>query len=321
MWLSMKQSTSTWFIGIALALSLGVNVVNATTATEKKYPLLAKRLFIANPNDIIINFAPLRAQLREYINKQPEKIGVYFEYLPTGTSINVNGDEDFFRASLIKLPGIMRTYKLIEDGKILKTDVIEITPTDINPLFNSKEKLIPGSRRTVKELIELSLRESNNTAYQAIFTYTNNKILGATGNDEQNIRDIYDYLDIPRAENGETQFISPKNYSSVLKSLYFSSYLSYENSSEILKHLIESSFDDWLPEPLPENTLVAHKFGIYSLEKPVKAQVHSDCGIIYENKRPYELCVMVNSSDTKSSAKHIQTISKLVHGYVTTAFK
>lgn len=317
----MRQPYTIWLLSAILVLSLGINVLNATKADDKKYPLLAKRLFIANPNDIIINFTPLRSQLRDYIAKQQDKIGIYFEYLPTGTSINVKGDEVFFRASLIKLPGIMRAYKLIEEGKITKDDVIEITPSDVNPLFGSKERLVAGSKHTMKDLIELALKESNNTAYQAIFTYTNSKILGAGANDEQNIRDVYDYLDIPRTESGETQFISPKNYSSIMKALYFASYLSYDNSSEILKLISESSFNDWLPEPIPDNIIVAHKFGVYSLEQPAVAHVHSDCGIVYQEKRPYLLCVMVNSANTEQSATHIRTVSKLAYEYIKTVLK
>ncbi len=302
-------------LGTVLAVSLFFNFSRANNGQEK-YPLLAKRLFIQDPNDLIINFSPLRDQLRTYSSEQPDRIGIYFEYLPTGTSINVNGDQDYFRASLVKLPGVMRAMKLIEEGLLSGTETITITANDINPLFNSGEQLAVGGEYSLGALIERSVTRSDNTAYQAIFSRTNQAI-GGTDDDERTIRDVYDYLDIPRSETGETQFISPKNYSSILKSLYFSSYLSYDNSSEILRLLTKSTFDDWLPEPLPNNLPVAHKFGIYSLEQPVAAHVHSDCGIIYLPKRPYILCVMVNSADTATSAGHIRKISEMTYNYLT----
>lgn len=303
-------------LSIALAISLITQFFSGATSEEKKYPLLAKRLFIANPNDLLINFTALREDLRTYISGQDEKIGLYFEYLPTGLSINLGANEEFFRASLIKLPGVMKTYKLIEEKKLKESDVLEIKPEDINPLFGSVDKLPAGSKRTVAELAKLALTESNNTAYQVLFTETNNRILGAKGNDEQNIRDVYDYLDVPRNNAGETQSISPKNYSSVLKSLYFSSYLTYENSSKILDLLTQNTFDDWLPEPIPSGIKVAHKYGVYDLESPKFAQVHSDCGITYLDKRPYLLCVMINSQDRSESARHIQILSKKVYEFL-----
>lgn len=312
----MKQIYVIWVLAIALAISLGTQFFGGVRSEEKKYPLLAKRLFIANPSDLIINFTSLREDLRGYINAQDEKIGLYFEYLPTGLSINLGANEEFFRASLIKLPGVMKTYKLIEEKKLKESDVLEVGTADINPLFGSVDKLPAGSKKTVAELVKLALTESNNTAYQVLFTETNNRILGAKGNDEQNIREVYDYLDVPRNAAGETQSISPKNYSSVLKSLYFSSYLSYENSSKILDLLTQNTFDDWLPQPIPKDIKVAHKYGVYDLESPKFAQVHSDCGIVYVPKRPYLTCVMINSQDRAESAKHIQTMSKKIYDFV-----
>jgi beta-lactamase class A len=312
----MKQAYIVWILAAALVISLGINLTGGTGSLEKKYPLLAKRLFVANPNDLLINFTSLREDSRAYINAQDEKIGFYFEYLPTGLSINIGANEEFFRASLIKLPGVMRAYKLIEEKKLKETDVIEVKPEDINPLFGAKDRLTAGSKKTVAELAKLALTESNNTAYQVLFTETNNRILGAHGNDEKNIRDVYDYLDVPRNAAGETQSISPKNYSSVLKSLYFSSYLSYESSSKILDLLTQNTFDDWLPQPIPDHIKVAHKFGVYDLDAPKMAQVHSDCGITYLEKRPYLLCIMVNSQDQAESAKHIQTLSKKAYDFL-----
>lgn len=308
------------FLLILLVASLAMNIYQYVTSVDRKadnYPLLAKRLFVSNPNDLIINFAPLRAELRKYVTAQDERIGIYFEYLPTGTSININGNDQFYRASLIKLPGIMRAMKLIEEAKLKETDSIEIKDYHINTLFEGQTKLIAGDKKTVSELIALSIRESHNTAYEALYERINGEILKKAKEDEQVIDDVYDFLDINRSETDRSLFVSPKGYSSILKSLYFSAYLSYDNSSKILEHLANSTFNEWLPKPIPlDQYKVAHKFGIFDLPDPKDYKVNSDCGIVYLPKRPYSLCVMVQHDNNHQVGTHVQEISRQVYQYL-----
>lgn len=285
--------------------------------SAEKYPLLAKRLFVANPSDLIINFTPLRTELRQYIAQQDERIGIYFEYLPTGTSINVNGNEEFYRASLVKLPGVMRAMKLIEEGKLKANDQVEIKAYHINTFFDGETKLNPGEKKTIEELIALSLRESNNTAYEALYERINGDILKKAKDDEQVIDDVYDFLDVNRSEKDQSLFVSPKSFTSILKSLYFSAYLSYENSSKLLGYLASSTFNDWLPQSIPtEQYKVAHKFGVFDLPEPQNYKVNSDCGIVYLTQRPYALCVMVQHTTGHEVGSHVREISRLVYAYV-----
>lgn len=284
---------------------------------EKKYPLLAKRLFVANPNDLIINFTPLRTELRKYVAVQDERIGIYFEYLPTGTSINIGGNDEFYRASLVKLPGVMRGVKLIEDGQLKGTDLVEIKTYHLNTFFPNETKLAPGEKKTIDQLIELSLRESNNTAYEALYERINGDVLKKAKEDEQVIDDVYDFLDVNRSETDQTLFVSPKGYASILKSLYFSAYLSYEHSFKLLDHLTQSTFNEWLAAPIPRDQVkVAHKFGIFDLPEPKNYRVYSDCGIIYLPKRPYTLCVMVQHVTSHQIGTHIREISEQVYRYL-----
>ncbi len=312
----MKKDAVIWLLAIALIISLGVLFFGSDSRDEKKYPLLAKRLFVQNPNDLIINFSPLRTELRNYIAEKNRKIAVYFEYLPTGVSINTNPSDEFYRASLVKLPGIMRTYKLIEEGKLREDDLLEVKDYHLNAFFSPNDGLKVGDKKTVAELAGLALRDSNNTAYEVLFEKVNGGILQKAKDDEQTIADVYDFLDIPRPDNERSLFISPKSYASILKSLYFSAYLSYESSSKILANLSDSSFDDWLRKPIPTDVEVAHKFGVYDLAEPANYKVHSDCGIVYVPKRPYLLCVMVQHHADDKIGESIGDISSRVYKYL-----
>jgi len=312
----MNKSSWITVLVVVAAISLTINLFNwFSPANDNRYPLLAKRLFVSNPNDLLINFTDLRSQLRDYTaKKKGQKIGIYFEYLPTGVSININGNEDFYRASLVKLPGVMHAYRLIEEGKLSKNEMLEVKSYHINQF--GETSLQVGMKKTVAELARLSLRDSDNTAYEVLYEKVNGDILQKAKDQELTIDSVYNYLDIPVDRDGQTLFISPKNYSSVLKSLYFSSYLTYESSSELLGYLAESGFNKWLAAGLPEDITLANKYGVFDLDKPKEFRVHSDCGIIYKPKRPYLLCVMAQHPKSNTSAEEISDISKIVYDWL-----
>lgn len=67
---------------------------------EKEYPLLSKRILQEFPQDVLVNFLGLRTDLKNQVEPYGEDFGFYFEYLPTGTSIGINSEDDFYAASL-----------------------------------------------------------------------------------------------------------------------------------------------------------------------------------------------------------------------------
>ncbi|OGM19867.1 hypothetical protein A2686_01205 [Candidatus Woesebacteria bacterium RIFCSPHIGHO2_01_FULL_38_10] len=285
-----------------------------TEEAPEKYPLLAKRIFVDNPNDIIIDFTKLRNQLKGYAVEGNVRYGIYFEYLPTGVYIGVNERETFYRASLIKVPIVMKAYKLKEEGKIRKDEILPITRDDIDRGYGSLGNE-GRSEIAFTEAIKLILTKSDNTAFKVVNRRVNKEIEEQGDEVEKAIIDVFDYLDIPRDESGETEALTARNYSSIMKSLFFSAYLNYENSNEILSILGESEFTDWMPEPIPDDIIVAHKTGIFDIEESIYS-VHSDCGIVYYPNRPYLQCIMVNSADPKTSLKIIREISKMIYDYM-----
>lgn len=109
---------------------LGYTMTTATeTSSSKKWisnhPLLSKRLSVEDQNDILINFAPLREAVKFYFSNIKADYSFYFEYLPTGTSIQAGENTELVSASLVKVPLVMDLYKSIELKK----------PTLIKPLL------------------------------------------------------------------------------------------------------------------------------------------------------------------------------------------
>lgn len=270
---------------------------------QQKYPLLSKRIFSENQNDILINFTPLRTALREYVGKQNEQIGVYFEYLPSGTSIGVNDQMEVRLASLIKVPTVMAVYKDIEAGNLSLNTAVTMQKEDIDQRFGNLWRRGVGTRLTIRETININLVESDNTATRILVRHLSEGAIDA----------VFDSLDLPKERENGAAVISPKSYASILRSLYLSSYLDRQHSNEILDILTRTNFTDQIPAGVPNGIKVAHKIGIF--EGASQQPVHNDCGIVYAPSRPYTLCVMVPGSEA-TARKHAQYLSKMVYGYI-----
>ncbi len=302
-------------LALSLALNAGLGFVFFTSRAEPDetliplhshesdtYPYLSKRIFAEKQNDILINFLPLRAALREYIDQIPrsDQMGIYFEYLPSGNSIGINEKEEFEIASLIKTPLVMEVYREIEEGRVDKNTLLTVKEENLDKRFGTLWQKGAGTQLTVEEAIRLALVESDNTAANTLLSVIPGEFT----------ENVFESLDIPTTKDGELILISPKNYSSVFRSLYLSSYLMRRSSNEILHRLTETTWNKQLAAGIPPGIKVAHKFGVWQNDR-----VHTDCGIVYVPDRPYLLCMMVKSEREKAD-EYMTHVSKMVYGYV-----
>ena len=312
-----KRPKSGIFFSLFLAVNVVVLLVNGvllyknyagpTDAAAMQYPLLSKRIFSENQSDILINFISLRQAMRNYAEPLGDSFGVYFEYLPSGVSIGVNDRKGVNIASLLKVPLVMAVYKQYEKGTLQKDQRLTIRNEDINTQYGTLWKRGVGATLSVQEAVTAALKDSDNTA--------SNVLLHALPNGSLN--EVADYLDIPQEKEGKFIVISPKNYSSVLRSLHLSAFLARDSSNEILTLLTKTQFTDQLQAGVPKDVPVAHKVGEYTVEGTTTPTV-SDCGIVYVPNRPYILCIMTSES-RDVAAHHMSEVSKLVYDYVVSA--
>lgn len=299
------------FILIAFAAGLFVGIWGSQALNNKAevntsdYPLLSKRITIDNPSKVQINFTNLRLAMEEYLAKKGDigkKTAVYFEYLPVGTHIEINENSENVAASLMKLPFVMSLYKASENGQIDLDDSVALKEEWLNSEYGTLYEKGAGYRIQIRELARLALTQSDNTAILAVFDLIKGRL---SDND-----DVLSALDIKvTAVKDGSATITPYSYSSILKCLYFSCYVSNQSSQEILEALTNSSFNNRLTKFLPSDVKTAHKIGTFSKKS------HSDCGIIYLKDRNYILCIMTVGSDAEASPV-IADISKLVYDYM-----
>ncbi len=296
---------------VLLLVNLGWSAYNAhqsSAASPKlltdKYPLLARSVLDDNSNDILINFVALRNQLKNDFDQLPKgtKSSFYFEYLPDGTNIRIGADTNLVAASLIKTALAMNVYKAAELGRLNLSKPVTVTANELDGGYGNWYQRGPGFKVTLRQAAQAALEQSDDTAAHVMFDHSN----GLLNYSEQSLAG----LDIDQdLQNGQA-VINARSYSSVLKSLYFASFLNKTDSDELLGYLTKSTEKNRLTKDLPKSVKVAHKNGVNNL-----SWAESDCGIVYVPRRPYIICAMIGLPDPQAS-NFIAQISKEVYNYV-----
>ena len=264
-----------------------------------KYRFLSPRVLAEIHSDFLLNFLNLRDNLHQKIDPLKDNFALYFEYLPSGTSIGINSGNEFFAASLFKLPVVM-AYLRHKENINSKNDIkVRLTSDMLDNRFGDLWKKGEGYEIGLDEAARLSLEKSDNTAAKA---------LGAAIT-QKDFDDVYRGIDINLQMNDKGTVMTAKNYSSILKALYFSAVLTRDDSETILSYLTKSDFNDKLTAGVPSDITVAHKIGVIDNES------YMDCGIIYIPKRPYILC-MVSKGTEDEARNRMSSVSKAIYDYV-----
>lgn len=263
---------------------------------------------------------PLKTKIEELIaNKihagQLKNASVYFD-TRDGRWLGINTAETFFPASLMKVPTLIAFLKVAqEDPNILSKKIYYDGSFNLNTLeyFKPQKSIQPKHSYTVQELLESMIKYSDNNALPLLLKSIDSKTLA----------EVYTDLgvSIPEDTNDSlADFMPIKSYVSFFRVLYNSSYLSRDMSESALALLSQASFRSGIKDGVPDNILVAQKFGERNFgtdptDTKTEKGLH-DCGIVYFPDRPYLLCVMTKGNDFDKLAATISDISKLVYQFM-----
>lgn len=252
-------------------------------------------------------YKPSREKIESYINDQKNKgllvnTSVYWRDLNNGPWFGINEREGFYPASLLKLPYMMAYYlKAQDDPEILKKELVfEKSSLNKSQFFMPTEKLEPGKTYTVDELIYRMIAKSDNDALSLL----------SENITPIEVEDIYKSLGLEPIDS-TSDVMNVKSYGTLFRVLYNSSLLNRTYSEKALEILAQSEFKYGLKKGIPQNIVLAQKFGERGLLNNLK-QLHS-CGIVYHPKRPYLICVMTQGSDYNDLSETISEISKLIY--------
>ena len=281
-----------------------------------------ERYDLINPNARCINassnewaYEPMRQLLLDKINESENDgkvshVSVYFRDMKNGSRFGIGEYAGFEPASLSKVPiMIAMLHGADQDPTILDKTLSFSGALSIETNTDgSGETILPNTPYTIRELIEKMIVNSDNYSYALLVGELNSmmKLEAAhTFND-------LDILNMMVAK--ETDYVSIESYANLFAVLYNAGYLSDTSSQHALDLLSKTTFKDGLVSGVPSGIRVAHKYGHKIL--PDADQLH-DCGLVYQPKATYLLCIMTSGHNETTEASVIADLSQAVYGSVT----
>lgn len=274
---------------------------NLLSSNIKNIPLDSNQ----DPDRILLHFVPLKDDILKKINSwdSDKKIGVYIQDATSGSWLGINENENFVPASLLKVPIAIAIYKKYELGAINLDDELIVREQDIDVGAGVPDRYTVGNSYKIRDLLEWMLRLSDNTA--------KNILKGSLEPEELNSVFTHVGINNPYIADSENQYVSPRQYERIFKSLYFSTYLQPEHSQSLLTFMTDTRVEGLLSDKLPWEIQVSHKYG-------ERADALHDCGIVYNNSKPYFICIMTSGIEISKAKSLISEISLEAYNYFNT---
>jgi len=237
----------------------------------------------------------LRVELEQVAARYPASYGVVVSDPSSGKTVTMNPDQPFLAASLTKLPVLLTLYRAAARGEVVLDGEITMLASDVRAYGTGVLYRRPvGTTMTLRECAELMIKESDNTAWVML-----NRFLG-----RRNIEAELYRIGARSTEYRMSNTTTPNDVLVMLEKVADPSYTSPEHSAEMLEILTNTSFEDRLPQPLPEGARVAHKIGSYG-------DTFSDAGLVFPegSQDAYYIVVIVGDTTEWAARSAIQGMS------------
>ena len=283
---------------------------------QVKNGLLSPRVYsglIKPQSYLILNLKPLQKEMQNYFNYESINASLYVANLRDGVSFGINSNKEFDPVSLNKLPIAIIVLRKVESGNLsLETKI----PIKKEYLSDKSGELYKRNvtELTVRELIHYMLSESDNTATYAL--------LSMVPFDE--LQKLAQYLNYYNpsldseypSPNNNVFMITAKSTYNIFMSLYLSTVLDAEHSELILSDLINTSFNINKVARLPNDVIVAQKYGVYYDSNNKNKELFHSCGIMYVQETRFFYCVMTEDLSLSRGEQITGEIVSRIYNYI-----
>lgn len=293
------------FLGWLIPDSVAKSPLSSTTEQVRvnlpQYKFINPPLFSESAKSNDPDFKALAASMGVYVasaqkDGSAESVSVYFRDLNAGNWTGVNEDALYTPSSMLKVVAMMAALKLAESNPTILSERLKYHKSlpGSADYFYTNDSVASGSY-SLEDLIGYMIKFSDNDAFDAIV---------ADPKINAEFVQIYSLFRLPTTAliGSTTDFMSPRSFSSIFRTLYNSSFFEWNLSEQVLDLLSQTTFTSGIAAGVPAGTPVAHKFGENTDE------LH-DCGIVYYPDHPYLLCVMTRGNNAVKLESVIQGIS------------
>jgi beta-lactamase class A len=271
---------------------------------------LINKLFLADIEEESPKYLKMKKEISRMINKfttgPVKSVSVYFRDLNDGSWMSIAGDNLFYPGSLIKVP--IMIYFLQQEQEHPGTLGKELAYEKPKERFPSQvyngDSILNGRKYKISELLNYMIVESDNNATNLLAKNLKN----------DRFCKIFTDLEIPPDRINDVGYqISAKDYSKFFRILYNSTYLPRNYSEFALELLAKSKFNRGISRDLPQDIVIAHKFGEAGRNYDMD---FSETAIVYHPKDPYLLTVMTKGTEAKLQTDVVSKIADEVYRFV-----
>jgi beta-lactamase class A len=214
--------------------------------------------------------------------------GVWAQDGQGGWGYGIRPDEQFFSASVIKVPVMVAVYRKIDEGELALSTSFETTEEDWAAGAGWLQWDDAGVSHTVEDYLYMMMTQSDNVATNALIR----KVGGA-----DHVNDVARSLGakntllyqkvsseraaVPALDNRTT----PRDMATMMAKIASGNAASEVSCRDMIDLMYQDELDWWLDAGLPENVWAANKAGWLF-------KVYDEAGIVQDGDRPYVVAIM-----------------------------
>ena len=250
------------------------------------------------------------AQARQEIEGYNGEAGLYVWDLNKGFGYGIRADEQFFTASIIKVPIMVAVYRKVDEGDLSFSQEIEIKEEDWAAGAGWLQWEKAGTKQTVGDLLLLMMTQSDNVAANALVRTVGgadyvNQVARSMGAEDTL---LYQKVSsergaVPALDNRST----PRDMATMLQKIAEGKAASEKSCGYMIDLMYQDQLDWWLDAGLPAGVEAANKAGwLY--------RVYDEVGIVESGGHNYVVAILSKhgTADVYQGEAMIKNLSSAV---------
>ena len=229
----------------------------------------------------------LKGQLQNLMKQYPTvHPAVYVWEYENGKYLDINGDEQFSAASIIKLPVLVRMFKAIEAGQMTIYDEMTLTDYYKAPGSGNLQYMLSGGKYSLDALAKTMIQDSDNSSTNMIMSK-----LGGMDDVNIGLRDwgiSKTYVRTWLPDMSGTNKTTAQDLAKILYNLDNPGFLNINSREYIIDYMSHVKNNKLIAAGLGEGALLVHKTGDIG-------KMLGDAGIVFApNGKKYIIVILAN---------------------------
>ncbi len=248
-------------------------------------------------------------KLMQSMYAAPGHVALYYQPLDGGCALMMNENMPMLAASVIKIPIMVEAFRQFESGEISPEDRHVLAEAEKMPSCGALNRMHAGLELTLRDLVELMIVLSDNTATNILIDRLGIDCVNATmrmlGLKQTVLR--RKLFDSAAKAQGKENTVGARDIGMLLERMYRGELISEAASREMLDILKNQKLNGKMPFYLHEKGIpVAHKTG-------EDDGITHDVGIVFSRK-PFVLCMLSNETEVSAFERLIQDTARELAG-------